>query len=372
MKKYFIIAAVTALTLASCAKVESYTVSAGDGELIGFSNYAPRALSRANSSLVNSGALPAGSEIGIYGYSDGTNRLATDPTVKPEFMTNAHVTYSGVNSETATATDPVRYWPKTITNVLSFYGYYPYDNSAITSKPSASTAGLGAFGFTQTSNVTTMVDFMVSDVANDQYYWDGVNANANGVKATNGVVPLTFRHMLSKVNFKFSTDVTFAGDDGIVVTSVSIASGINTVGTLTPSYTQGTAGALGTTDFEWTGQGTPAAVTVPITNQKLTNTPTVNNGTGTAASSTTDFLFVPQDIDDAVVITINYNLTQGGKVTANTVSTKLNVIEFGGSALTKWERNKFYTYSFVIGLKEIKFTGNVIAWTDGGTGTINL
>ena len=375
------IAAAAALVFASCTKSE-ITSSLYDEETpVAFSNYAPRSLTKADGTLVNSGALPAGSEIGIYGYSDGTNNLADNAgTIKPTFMDNAHVTYSGVTSATATATDPVRYWPKTTTNILSFYGYYPYNNAAITSKPSSANAGLGTFGFTQPAAVANMVDFMVSNVANDQYYWaTGDEANANGVKATDGIVPLTFNHMLSKVNFKFSHNVTLATGDKIVVTSVSVAK-VNTKGTLTPSYTAGAAGSLGTTTFSWgSTANTPATITIPIYDEgdggqlMVKDTPKINNGSdGTAKSADTDFLFIPQSIGDDVVITINYDIIQGGNTTHNVAEKKLNVIEFGGSALTAWEINKFYTYSFIIGLHEIKFTGNVVAWDDEGTGSLNI
>ena len=376
-----IIAASAALVLAaSCSKNEVFNTNDED-VAIGFSNYAPRSISKADGTLVNSGALPAGSEIGIYGYSDGTNNLADNAgTVKPTFMDNAHVTYSGVTSATATATDPVRYWPKTTTNILSFYGYYPYNNAAITAKPSSANAGLGTFSFTQPAAVANMVDFMVSNVANDQYYWaTGDAENANGVKAIEGVVPLTFNHMLSKVNFKFSHNVALATGDKIVVTSVSVAA-VKTKGTLTPSYAAGAAGALGTTSFSWgTTANTPADITIPIFNEgdggqlMVKDTPKLNNGSdGNATSADTDFLFIPQTIGDDVVITINYDIIQGGNTTHNVAEKKLNTIEFGGSALTSWEINKFYTYSFIIGLHEIKFTGNVVAWADGGTGTLTI
>lgn len=375
-----IFAAAAALVFASCAKSEITSVNEANNHAIGFGTYAPRSITKANNTLVDNGALPAGSQIGIYGYSDGTNKLTADAgTLNPTFMTNALVNYDGVDSGTATPTTPVRYWPKTTTNVLSFYGYYPYNNAAITAKPSDTTTGLGTFNFAQPVAVADMVDFMVSNVANDQYYYtdgtDGYAENGNGVKAMTGIVPLTFNHMLSKVNFKFSHNVELATGDKIVVTSVSLAA-VKTTGTLTPHYAvNSSANALGTTSFAWSAQDNAAAVTIPITDDGnggqllVKDTPTINNGT---AKTDTDFLFIPQTIGDDVIITINYNIIQGGNTTANVATVKLNTIQFSGAALTAWEINKFYTYSFVIGLKEIKFTGNVVNWTDAGVGTINI
>ena len=156
MKKSILFAAIAALTLASCAKNEVF-VPVQEDIPVGFSNYAPRAISKANGSAVNSGALPTGAKIGVYGYSTTTANLTSSFTTKPEFMTDALVDYDTNTSATATATDPVRYWPKTITNLLSFYAYYPQESTKITGKPTAATEGMGTFTFTRTCSPLAVV-----------------------------------------------------------------------------------------------------------------------------------------------------------------------------------------------------------------------
>lgn len=366
MKKVLIFAAAAALLFASCAKNEVVSnVGANEEIPIGFSNYTPRANTKADASLVNSGALPAGSIIGVYGYSTEDVNLASNFTTKPEFMTNASVTYAST-SATATATDPKRYWPKTITNLLSFYAFYPRESAKITAKPTASTSGMGTFTFTQDETVADMVDFMISDVANDQYYYaTGEDENAAGVKATNGVVPLKFNHMLAKVNFKFKTLSDYSTSDvTITVKSAKISKDVLKTVTITPAYTAGTAGNLGTTGFTYASNTEHTAdIDIPFAaaGLELNNTTAqLNNGT---AKTQTDFLFVPQNISNNVKVTIDYVIDQNGTKTDNTVTVQLNtVLDANNAAIKEWHINDFVTYTFVIGLKEITFTADVTNW----------
>lgn len=366
MKKVLIFAAAAALLFASCAKNEVVSnVGANEEIPIGFSNYTPRANTKADASLVNTGALPADSKIGVYGYSTATANLASNFTTTPEFMTNASVTYAST-SATATATDPKRYWPKTITNLLSFYAFYPRESAKITAKPTVSTAGMGTFTFTQGETVEAMEDFMISDVANDQYYWaTGEAENSSGVKATNGVVPLKFNHMLAKVNFKFKTLSDYSTDVTITVKSAKISKDVLKTVTITPAYTAGAAGSLGTTAFTYVSNTAHTAdIDIPFDAAGLAlnnTTAQLNNGT---ATTQTDFLFVPQSISDDVTVTIDYIINQNGTETANTVTVQLNTVKNASStAITEWHINDFVTYTFVIGLKEILFTADVNNWT---------
>lgn len=374
MKKSILLAAAAALTLASCGKNE-VIVPVQEDIPVGFSNYAPRAISKANDSMVDTGALPTGSQIGVYGYSTADVNLADNFTTKPEFMTDAKVDYGTNTSSTATATDPVRYWPKTITNLLSFYAYYPRESARISGKPTATTEGMGTLTFTQAGAVEDMEDFMISDVANDQYYFkegdtDPASVNSNGVKAVNGVVPLVFNHMLTKVNFKFRTVSDYSADNvTIKVKSAKIAKETLSEVVITPSFDAGTPGTLGTTSFAYSSNTAYAAdIVIPFSaDQTLNTTATLNNGT---AVTQTDFLFVPQTLSDDVKVTVVYDIDQDGTVTENTATVQLNKVKNSSDAfITEWGINDFVTYIFSIGLKEIKFTGSVNDWDAEITGT---
>lgn len=373
MKKSILFAAAAALTLASCGKNEVF-VPVQEDIPVGFSNYAPRAISKANDSMVDSGALPTGAQIGVFGYSTATDNLTTGFTTKPEFMTDALVNYGSNTSATATSTTPVRYWPKTITNLLSFYAYYPRESARISGKPTASTSGMGTLTFTQAGAVEDMEDFMISNVANDQYYFkegdtDPASVNDNGVKAVNGVVPLVFNHMLTKVNFKFRTVSDYSADNvTIKVKSAKIAKETLSEVVITPSFTAGAAGSLGTTAFAYSSNTAYAAdVTIPFSaDQTLNTTATLNNGT---AVTQTDFLFVPQTLSNDVKVTVVYDIDQDGTVTENTATVQLNKVKNGSDQfITEWGINDFVTYIFSIGLKEIKFSGSVNNWDAEITG----
>ena len=342
---------------------------------VGFSNYAPRAISKANDSMVDTGALPTGSQIGVYGYSTADVNLADNFTTKPEFMTDAKVDYGTNTSSTATATDPVRYWPKTITNLLSFFAYYPKSSANISGKPTATTEGMGTLTFTQAGAVEDMEDFMISDVANDQYYFkegdtDPASVNSNGVKAVNGVVPLVFNHMLTGGAFKFRTVSDYSADNvTIKVKSAKIAKETLSEVVITPSFDAGTPGTLGTTSFAYSSNTAYAAdIVIPFSaDQALNTTATLNNGT---AVTQTDFLFVPQTLSNDVKVTVVYDIDQDGTVTENTATVQLNKVKNSSDAfITEWGINDFVTYIFSIGLKEIKFTGSVNDWDAEITGT---
>ena len=71
MKKYLILAAAAVLALASCAKVETYTENpVNDGSrMIGFSNYSPKSLTRANDTYISGATLVDGKDFAVYAWN---------------------------------------------------------------------------------------------------------------------------------------------------------------------------------------------------------------------------------------------------------------------------------------------------------------
>ena len=402
MKKYMILAAVAALTLASCAKVETTTTRTMDEEIpIGFSNYTPRSITKAGGSFTNTATLPDGAVIGVYGYSTDFNDYFRGVAEEhPAFITNGKVEFgtSGGDSPTAT-TGEKHYWPKDIRNLLTFYAYYPWvsaANSVITVLPSATSEGLGTFQVTQTADVTTMVDFMISDVENDMYYWDGTNASTNDhgrkstiASTTYGIVPLQLRHMMSNVNFYFKTNDSEGST--ITVKSATIT-GIKSRGTFTPSYTvPTTAGNKGTTTFDARGVESSeytAALVIPIGSKYdadlnnveenhndivLSETAAINYVDVEGTTAKNNFLFVPQELTDDAVVTITYDLKQGTTTTENVAEVKIKgALNNAQNPIVEWVYNNKYNYTFTIGLHEIYFTSQPVAWEDGQAGNITV
>ena len=343
MKKAFIFAATAALVLASCAKNEIFTPSENDGNIpIGFGAYSSRTLdTKASSdSYISSGSTfsATSQHIGVYAMS-GVNTTAN-------FMSNVDVTLEGSGATASQSYTPVKYWPKDETvdaNKLSFFAYYPYNGTGITTT-SLCTSRWGSIGFTAQNTAANQVDLMVSDAILDQYY-----------STNSGVVNFVFHHALSRVLFYFKVDTDYhsAGTD-IVVTGVSL-SNIKTTGTLTLTGTYSSS--------TWAANSTP----VVTFNPAYPATYLTTDAAPTEAAANV-FLMVPQDIDNAAVLTITYTMEDLAThvVTNNTASVQLNTIEASGSAVTKWTKNMNIAYTITLSLNPIKFTASVTDW-DGLT-----
>ena len=339
MKKLMFIAAAAALVFASCTKSEITSVYEEDDLSIGFGAYAGRTITKASSdSFIESGSTfsATNQHIGVYAFS-GDNTSA-------DFMSNVDVTLAGNGATASHNYNPVKYWPKDETvaaNKLSFFAYYPYNGTGITTT-TLCTSRYGSIGFTAQGAAADQVDLMVSDAVLNQYY-----------STNSGVVPFVFHHALSRVIFYFKTDIDYhtAGTD-IVVTGVTV-SNIKTTGTftLTGAYASST----------WAANATPVATftpAYPATYLTTTAAPTFAAGNV--------FLMVPQYIEDAAVLTINYTMEDLAThvVTSNVATVQLNTIEAAGSAVDTWTKNMNIAYTITLSLKPIEFTASVTEWDD--------
>lgn len=399
MKKYFIIAAAAALALASCAKFETYTETNDELIPIAFSNYAPKALSRVGDTYVSSTTLVNNKEFAVYAWQTANASFLTATPGTPNFMNPAVVTYKNDNStgEGNTYT-PVRFWPAGDTpSNLSFTAYYPYGGAGITA-PTFS-GNVGAYAFTAQAAAANMVDFCVADVVNDQVYG---NTNKTSGDLYKGTVNLPFKHMLTKVQFKFKKATGLGTTTVIELVDAELAA-IKTTGTLTATYAQNASPAVnapGTTTYTWSNQGTPAGYEITL------NTVDPESGSGIALTesastvATADiFLMVPQAIAaDTQKLNVTWNVkvfdsadnasnhaseTNVGtngllSITPNNASlsfaTDLKVSDTNdtplGSAI-QWNRNDFITYTITIGPKPIWFTATVDNWATEQNGYFN-
>ncbi len=392
MKKYFALAAIAALTLASCAKVDTYKVVENEDAIIAFSNYSPKAITRADAdNYATSTTLIANADFDVYGWStaNGTSFTGSNGTKffaasAPAWYTVTYKTDGNSDGSKNAYPDGYRYWPSGDTpDYLSFYAYYP-SNAGTISAPD----GLGAFTFTAEAAAADQVDFMVADVVKDQVY-DATNSG------TNGTVALTFKHMLTKVQFKFKKATGLGATTVIELVDAELA-GINNAGTLTATYTQNASpavNALGTTDYVWSAQSGAAGYEVFV------NTANPENGSAIvlteSASTVADadiFLMVPQTIAAA---TQKLNVTWNVKVydtaahaTANgaegLLSSTPNSAELSfyddlkvsdtddtAASAIQWARNSFITYTITIGPKPIWFTASVEGWAAEQNGYFN-
>ena len=392
MKKYFVIAAAAALALASCAKVETYTGSQNDGQqAIGFSNYAPKTLSRADGTLIVDNKLANGKKFGVYAYSTengtdfATSGVGTTATL---FMNGVSVTYATGGDADATKNTyaPVRYWPAGDTpDWLTFWAYYPVEETSgkvtagsngITYTAPTGSNNLGSYAFTANSTAATMVDFIVSDVVNDKIYGTATGEHI----AVNGVVPLVFRHMLTKVQVVFKTDADVDDDTNtkVYLTDAKFVD-VKTTGTLDASYNKAATPNVTTT---WKDQGTPANYEIFV------NTKDVNDGankvelhkTVTTVDNSEIFLMVPQTMiaktgSNPQILRVNWDVVTDGVTTSNTADLYLDeCVQNDGTtqANIDWVKNHSVTYTLTIGPKPIRFTANVEGWEAEDAGYFNV
>jgi len=389
MKKYFVIAAAAALTLASCAKVETYTVKNNEENPISFGSYTPRALSKASTGYFVDGEthtnLVDATTFGVYAWS--VAQTSTTPWTDgaffagsgaPDFMNNIPVTYkgdtagsSGANNMSSTGYysegNPVRYWPSGDTpDGLSFYAYYPV--YAVGKGLTMPANGLGATNFTVNTDVAQQLDFMVAPVVADQWY-----GHTNGTG--DGTVDLTFKHTLTKVRFFFKTDCTDPS------TTVKLAKAqlvdVYKTNTLTTAYTSDalwTKLAPGTFSYNWGTAEDEADFDVKIDGATPTDVaPVTLTTTATNCALGDNFLMVPQTIaDNGQKITLKWTVTTAGVTTTNTKTIDLYDIKDSSSNVIQWSKNLQVAYTIVIGPKAIYFTAATTGWDTEKTGTISV
>ena len=404
MKKYLILAAAAALTLASCAKVETTTKNPmAENAPIVFSNYAPKSITKAaTANYAKANVLIADADFDVYAWATANGTAFTGSNgVKSnghDFMEWYTVTYKADGNSDGSKNaypDGYRYWPSgDAPDYLSFYAYYPSNGAGIT--PPA--AGLGAFSFTAQATAANMVDFMVADVVPNQTY-DTSNGNPGTNSGTDGTVNLTFKHMLTRVQFKFKTTQEVVDDTHttIKVTDVKLYNAL-TKGTLTSSYNKDAVAPATPTSTVWSGQDTPSASPYEV----FVNGADINNLelTATAAPATNNdadiFLMVPQEMvtpsfsttphipnnlsNEPQYLLVEWDVITDGVTTHNSralyfdtdLKTTDNITAPAAAMDLDWAKNASITYTLTIGPKPILFTAEVTSWDAETNGYFNI
>ena len=350
--------------LAGCAKessvADSPEVKQTESVPIGLKGYVPKAQAagtRSSSLFSTDQGIPDGRSIGVYAYYHQNSNWLTDASNQLNFMINQQATHNKLAD--AYIYSPLKYWPNTPGDKLSFIGYYPFTDGAGSGETSTtstgitieaiSESGLPTFSFTVKDNEADQVDFLVSDLL------------ANQTKpAIHESIRLLFKHATSKISFR----IVIADDIKADVAEFKVNSiGLTNLyahGTLTPSY-DGSE-----TQLTWSGQSTEKDYT---------------------CAPDKSYLLLPQTLRDAAQLTLAYSITfksggtvftyEGGKPVESatytysypTASVQLNTLKVTGSgaALTQWEANHHYIYTIRLTAKRIEFTGQVVEWGDEDT-----
>ena len=360
MKKYLILAATAALVLGACAKVETIAPKA-EPQVIGFSNYAPKALNKAAAAnYVDSNVLVNGAQFAVWSWKTANGTAFTGSNGAKFFSDWYTVTYqNGGDADGNKNLYPqgLRYWPNGENpDWLSFAAYYPKEGAGITA---STESGLGAYSFTAQNEAANQVDFMVADVVANKTY--------DNCTPTKGTVALTFKHQLTKVQVKFKTTPAVAKDAGITVkiTDAKFVN-INNAGTLTSSY------SAGATSTAWSAQSGAAEYAIAFPAEKLDSV--AKSKAGKTVADEDIFLMVPQTMlantdDKAQYIEVKWTVEITGQETINGTK-KLYLDDCystdGGDTLANidWNKNNFVTYVITVGPQPILFTATAEEWDD--------
>lgn len=413
MKKIMILAAIAAMTLASCAKFENSAPTKEVAVPIGFSNYVPRHLTKANDTYASGSLLIPTKQFAVYSYATENGTPFATNALGTKFMDRVAVTFTDNNDNGANNDySPRRYWPSGNTpDWLTFWAYYPVEStSGIADNPTngidytaPNASGLGSFAFTAATSAGNMVDFMFADVVYDKMY--GTTSGEH--IALNGEVQFVFKHQLAKIRFQFKTDLNPATDatTKVVLTDAKLYN-VKTTGTLTPSYD---ASASPRTSTLWSNQAIidensnnegDVVYDVTLSGDDIDNTVLTTSLVGGADKDL--FLMIPQEMvpsngtsPQKLVVTWDvktfdsssnansYGETQTEvgtngllSITHNTAVLYLDDVTVldsqSATASNDWAKNQFTTYAITIGPKPILFTATVTPWDAETTGAISV
>ena len=411
MKKIITLAAVAALVLSACAKIE--TEKPVVDEPIAFGAYAGNALTKAGTAgeLTTESLKTAG--FGVFAYQT-TGDYGT--TAEPNFMYNTKV------STASWTYSPVKYWPNQIAagntdsqpatayqaDKVSFFAYAPHVAvTASTGVPTGSvTEGITAL----TSNATTgdpKVTFKVTDdldkqvdllwaVSNGSTWTNvagGTNTPVSGKPYLNLQKPAIgtaihfyFKHALAQVKLQAVAaynQVAAGGtaQDGVKITIDTVKvtiPGMSETATLNLNNTTADTplweSASGSTDLALTVSGANIATSLKDAGD-VTAASQPAGVTGTAADVIADgkyYTVIPKSGSTTVNVTVVYYVTTDDADLKNGYSRVPNKISKDVTFSTGLAAGTKNTIKMILGISEVKFEAEVSNWVDGTSADVNL
>lgn len=390
MKRNYFFAAVAGLLLASCSQNEIMEVSPDAHPAVGFDVYAGV---QNRGTITNNDATGTGIKakgFGILAYYTGQDAwTAKIANLHPNFMWNQQVTWNS----SAWTYAPVKYWPNTYLDKLSFFAYAPY--SATQTGTVAQTNGIVVSAKDATAKPTIAFSLQATPAA----MVDLVATYRKDVEKQTTAVAFNFAHILSRANFKAKVEQALNGTPTyIFVTGMRIlgtatagtngnASGANTASLFYDKATYDWS--AGTWDYTLTRNIPSVAYEVGGTGgilDKKPQTGTINSsyttqgilvnqtaGTETDLFTSGQYLFLvpPRDITgitsekdvrvqiDYDIVTNDINVKDGFSKTSTSATVSL--------PNTTLKRGSAYDFIFTIGLETVKVSASVTEWATVNT-----
>ncbi|MBR5298111.1 MAG: fimbrillin family protein, partial [Parabacteroides sp.] len=204
--RIFLAGMMAAVLLSSCSQDE--VIEALDmNHAIGFSTYVGKQTKGTitdDSGTTGIQTTGFGVLASYTGQSDFSNQI-------PNFMYNQRVFYNS-----GWTYSPLKYWPPTGGDQISFFAYAPYDDAnndkgIVLSGNDKDTDGAPTITFTVNEDPTKMVDFVADVQMNQRYFGDdgnGTDQDTDGVNESE--VKFIFKHELTRVSFNAKVDERIA------------------------------------------------------------------------------------------------------------------------------------------------------------------
>ncbi|WP_455669371.1 fimbrillin family protein [Phocaeicola sp.] len=383
MKKNYLLWALAVVSLAGCSQNEITEVSPDAHPAVGFSVYTGTQARGAETD--NDAIQGSGKGFGILAYYTGGSDMGIGST--PNFMWNQQVTYNSDHWEYT----PLKYWPNTTGDKVSFYAYAPY--LAQTGTPKIALSANNATGY-------PTIKFTIADEAKDMV--DLVTDSVINQTKTTENVKFILKHKLTKAVFKAKLGDEYFKSEGDANKTKIYITGVSLVGASSASTGLFSYATYKFADGQWDtstsgGASAPAALMssnyslASILNTSSTTQITVGSTAKDAieiSSSTTAVNLFKTSPDHALyLIPANYltGIGDSKKVQVKleycikTEDSNLN----GGSSIVPCEvtvdlpdntlkQSTAYTYTFVLGLTEVKVEASVVqdGWVNGTGGDV--
>lgn len=209
MKKLLVIVSTLCVSLSfSCMRNEEVGV-VKDTDAIGFGVYTAKAT---RATETTTAALQGSTDgLGIFAYYTLSDDWAA--TCKPDYMYNQKVTYNAAQSSWYYT--PVKYWPNTLGDKLTFFAYAPWEEPSTTYTDAAPAVGVNMVPATTTMTgapkITVRVD--PDPVNHVDFLYSNRTSTRNVVKQTTPV-QFQFDHAMTRVNFQAKLNKNLAGITG--------------------------------------------------------------------------------------------------------------------------------------------------------------
>lgn len=271
-------------------------------------------------------------QLGVFAYYTGQAAFADGSEFTPNFMYNQLAT----KTDGAWGYSPLKYWPNTASEKISFFAYYPYDDGTegnlITVKSDNDQKGYPQLEYTLPTSITDQVDVLTASSPDLTYTIEGVK--------------FTMNHALTRIRFSAKR---------VEDLNKHLTSLIVTKITLMGVYADGIA-TLTPDSVKWTIPVQAQAKEFVLTPDAGLETVELNDAAFlNLTSEGYDMMLIPQLIED-MVLAVEMEVTTETNQYSKTAS-------FALRELPRWRWGKTINYQFTLNWNTIsELSANIIDW----------